>query len=277
MRATRHYTLFAFIILATGGLSPASAQQTTINNATLTVPPGAIPGGDDLFVGTTGTGVLNIVTGGVVTTFEATLGQFATGVGTVNVTGPAATLTTLSNFYIGALGTGALNITGGGVVTSSQGSTLGDLVGGTGTVSISGTGSVWNGGDTTVGGFGAGTLSISNGGVFNGDSVILGSSTGSVGTVNVSGVGSQFNMTGTLGIGDAGDGTFNVTDGATLSVDDIFISEGDGQGVFNVSGGSTIISDDVVFGFFSDLGKGTANVSGAGTTWAIGGGVDGRR
>ena len=210
MPAIRQHILFALILLATGELSPASAQQTTINNATLTVPPGAIPGGDDLFVGTTGTGVLNIVTGGVVTTFEATLGQFATGVGTVNVTGPAATLTTLSNFYIGALGTGALNITGGGVVTSSQGADLGDQVGGTGTVSISGTGSVWNGGDTTVGGFGAGTLTISNGGVFNGDSVILGSSTGSVGTVNVSGPASQFNMTGTLSIGDDGDGTFNV-------------------------------------------------------------------
>jgi T5SS/PEP-CTERM-associated repeat protein len=73
-----------------------------------------------LYLGTYGTGVLNIINGGTVTTSRTGyLGYNAGSSGTATVDGPGSTLTNSSTFYVGRYGTGTINIINGGTVSKA--------------------------------------------------------------------------------------------------------------------------------------------------------------
>lgn len=202
--------------------APIAQAQTVINNQTVTVPPDTAPTGN-LTVGSTGTGVLNIVSGGVVTT----------------------------------------NL-----------SRLGDLAGSLGTVNVSGTGQ-WSAGGITVGSQGTGILNVTSGGQVTSSGLTVGSFAGSLGTVTVDGSGTQLTSSSSVYLGDDGNGTINVANGATFTTNNnaFYISAGDSTGTFNVSGGSTVLSGSTYVGYCGggcSTSEGVANVSGAGTLWAMG-------
>src|SRR4029078_4099842 len=96
-RSTPNLQASALAIAAVMSVSAAHAQTVIINGTTETSPPFTVSPTDNLYVGTTGTGVLNVVSG-TMETLSTTLGDTATGNGTVTVTGagfggPASNLT----------------------------------------------------------------------------------------------------------------------------------------------------------------------------------------
>lgn len=270
-RSSRSIGISAFALAATLGM-PVAHAQTVVNNQSVTVPPFVIPFNDDLIVGSTATGSVT-VTNATVFVNDVTLGDAASGNGTLTLNGALAALSVAGEYKIGNNGTGTFNILNGAGAQTSYGATIGSQPGSTGTATVSGPGSFWTDvGTVYVGGQGVGTMTVSDGGQFNGASIVVGSSTGSAGTFTLTGIGSAVNLSSNLYVGDDGNGTFNVVNGATLDVDgSLYVGYGDSQSFFNVSGGSTVTSGDVVLGYYSDNGKGTANISGAGTTWAIDG------
>lgn len=259
------------IALAAALGAPIAHAQTVINDQTVTVPPSSIPSGNNLTVGSTGTGVLNIVSTGSVSTSATYIGEFAGSSGTINVTG--GTWESTAEVDVGFYGSGTLNITAGGVVITTTGTSLGRFAGSSGTVLLSGAGSTWTANtDVTVGELGTGSMTVSDGAELTASNIIVGSETGSTGTFLLTGSDSEVTLSSSLYVGYDGDGTFNVTDGATLTVTGgIYVGYSEGQGVFNVSGGSTVTSGSADFGYYSDAGQGTANISGVGTTWTING------
>ena len=136
-----------------------------------------------------GPGTLNINTGGSVTANSLFIGALgavtapgSSGTGTVNVTGPNASLTSGASGFavVGASdGVGTLNITNGGTVNLGTSLVIGNAAQtvpggavdgpqGTGTVLVSGLGSTLTvAPNLTVGQYGHGTLTVQNGGVVN--------------------------------------------------------------------------------------------------------------
>src|SRR5262245_813768 len=158
--------VFAASFVLSGAAAPAQAQ--VIENPT--VPPDPIPSGATLLVGVNGgTGTVNINTNGSLTLNALGIGgtegiativsPLPPGTGTVNVTGPNASLVVSNQLFVGPTGpsgspgSGTLNITGGGTVTQGGGSNVFMEIGGgastaqpprvpgTGTVLVSGSGS----------------------------------------------------------------------------------------------------------------------------------------
>ena len=106
--------------------------DTTLNSGTTTV--STATGFESyLYVATTGTATLNVITGGSVTNMEGYIGSDIGGVGTATVSG--GTWSTDFVLTVGGFGTGMLNVTGGSV-TNTDGY-LGYSVGGNGMATVS--------------------------------------------------------------------------------------------------------------------------------------------
>ena len=257
-----------------------------------------------LVVGVEGVGELTVANGGSVSSVIGDVGRFATG--TVIVTGTGSTWTNTGPLGVGDEGTGTLTIQNGGHVSNTDGS-IGFEMGSSGTVTVDGAGSTWtNSGDLSVGEDGTGTLSILNGGAVLNANGFIGHNatptTSSTGTVTVSGAGSTWTNNGNLLIGASGDGTLHIMDGgvvvsnAALTVDDdAYIGLG-ADGIVTVSGpgsmwthhgslhvgndgdGELTIEDGGVVSVSAQGRIGVENgplatvtVTGAGSSWNIGG------
>jgi len=230
-----------------------------------------------------GTGTLDIIDGGRVTSSFASVGHsssFGTNpisaVGVATVRGAGSVLESSGAVWVGGFSaTGTLLIQELGLVSSTQGS-IGVENGSSGTVSVSGSGSIWNNhaGELRIGSSGSGLLNIENGGLVTNGTGYLGmftTTTGtSDGTANVQGPGSQWTNTGSLYIGGTnnatgGTGHVNISDGGLVSVqaDSIVWSTGQVQvgagGTFDVAGGVTLHGSLVNNG----LVNGSVNASGA--------------
>jgi T5SS/PEP-CTERM-associated repeat protein len=158
------------------------------------------------------------------------------------------------NLTVGQNGTGMLTIQTGGTVADSLG-TVGNGPLGLGTVTVTGAGSNWsNAGSVVVGGQGTGTLTIQDGGTVNSGGGSVGLAAGSTGTVTVTGPGSSWinGVSGGLNIGGFGTGTLTIANGGT--VNDI-----------------TLVAANIGNGAGS---QGTVTVTGAGSTWSNGSGVN---
>jgi T5SS/PEP-CTERM-associated repeat protein len=212
-------------IACCGGLSSLSSVAATIGdqagaNGTLNVTNGGsfnVTGSDftqtQLIIGNRGTGTLSLSNGSDVnvpgSNAHASLGRFAGGSGTVNISGAGSTWTINDRLSIGENGTGTLTVQNGGqlVTTGSgglQSTILGTFTGAQGTVSITGAGSRWTNGSTLrVGNSGNGTLTISNGGSLlntNGNIASIGGGFGVSGSATVAGAGSTWQTPGQIRI-----------------------------------------------------------------------------
>ncbi|GHT26443.1 hypothetical protein FACS18942_03910 [Planctomycetales bacterium] len=255
--------------------------------------------GDDLFVGTYGTGYLNISGGGKATTMLATggimIGNSASGNGTVNVSGNNSELTSGGVLRVGQSGTGHLNITDEGKASAAAYVVIGIDTTGIGTVNVSGNNSeLTSGYYLTVGYVGTGHLNITNGGKATSTTFTrIGSNVTSIGTVNVSGTDSEFIVGSDLFVGDSGTGHLNISDGgkanATQNIIVGYLTGGigtvnvsgsgseltnsggslevgyNGTGTLNITdGGKATSTGNITVGSFA-TGIGTVNVSGAGS------------
>ncbi len=195
-------------ILTTGDLNPLYPAAN---------PDPWILGLDNLRVGDTGTGTLNIDAGSVISNYTSFLGHNTSSLGTATVTGSGSQWNT-NQFYVGRFGTGSLNIQAGGIVSNSA-SYLGAYTGSIGATTVTGTGSTWNNSNALSVGFsGTGTLNIQAGGVVSSSTGYLGRNAGSTGTTTVTGAGSQWNNSNMLFVGRSSTGTLNIEAGGVVDV-----------------------------------------------------------
>ncbi|QDS97545.1 beta strand repeat-containing protein [Adhaeretor mobilis] len=174
-------------------------------------------------VGNSGTGVLNIEDGGVVTTRDGTLGSATGAMGTATVTGAGSTWNNTAGFNVGTSGTGILNIDNGGSVVSER-AHIGNFVNANGTATVTGADSAWDITNTlTVGQIGTGTLNVEAGGHISVGASFRLQSFGGTAFLNFTlastadpliDVGEDVNLAGTLGV--------DLDPGLTLSDGDSF-------------------------------------------------------
>jgi outer membrane autotransporter protein len=308
--------------LVLSGFAAAPAQAQTILNSEVTIPPPSplAPGGANLIVGVNGgTGILNINTNGSLllnalgiggTEGTATIDNpLPSGTGTVNVTGPNASLVVTNQLFVGPTapsgspGSGTLNITGGATVTQQNPSfvqigggaatALPPRVPGTGTVLVSGVGSTFTTSPDNaieVGQFGTGTLTIQNGGVVNTGAVVLfgpnspgggtlniGAAPGqppvAPGTLNTTIVQSQGSTLTTPSTGTPGTINFNHTsnDGSYVFLPAIVAeATSANNGVVNVIAGTTVFKPDTGILASGFRPYGGQTTIFSGATWAAG-------
>lgn len=190
------------------------------------------------------TGIINL-TGGTLTSGGGVIGNAIGSTGAVTVTGPGSWTITTDTFEIGELGQGTLTITNAGKVAWSNitnGVVLGDQTGSTGTTTVTGTGSLLNFIALEVGASGLGTLTVQNGGeAFGLNGITIGGQKGSVGSVTVTGAGSSLQSAsfGPLYVGNSGQGTLVVQQGASVTTGSIYVGEF-GQGALIVESGGVV-------------------------------------
>lgn len=201
-----------------------------------------------------------------------------------------------NDLTVGLDGDGAVTALGG-LTTSSA--VLGSHSGATGLFDMTGSSAVWqNQGSLIVGDQGTGTLTITAGGQYQGEGqVYIGNAAGGVGSIVVNGQ-STFTLSGgqPLFIGYGGQGSFDVTSGATATtgdatlgygagsigsatvsgaatswlVDGDLLVGGSGRGSMEISTGAIVSSDNGTIGLGSG-GTGSLTVSGLGSQWTTSG------
>jgi len=186
--------------------------------------------GNPFYVGHSGDGTLNIEDGGTVNHNNniGYIGFNTDSIGAMNVIGTDAGLNPskwVSNhhLYVGNSGNGTLKIEAGGLVSNATGY-IGFGANSISSATVSGKDaslnpSTWtNNGDLHVGYSGNGTLKIEAGGKVSNTNGWLGyTSTNSSGTATVTGADSTWTNSGTLRVGNSGDGTLSILDGGKVT------------------------------------------------------------
>ncbi len=177
----------------------------------------------DLNIGQSGTGTLQILNGGLVSTTRLHIGGLATGDGTVIVNGSGSEFLASERVYIGGDGTGTLNVEAGGSVSSAAGYNIqiGFAADSDGTVTVTGEESELNSGSyITIGHLGTGLLTVSDGGSASsasGQNIFVGADVDGDGEVSVTGTGSEVASGGQIIIGNLGLGELTVSAGGNVS------------------------------------------------------------
>ncbi len=199
---------------------------------------------DSVYVGYYGSGVLNVIDGGTVTSNNDITGSASM----VTVDGVGSTWT-CSSIMLG----GILKITGGGAVNSIAGYTTGD----TAAVTVDGSGSTLSIGDRLI--IEQGKLEVTSGGKVSILRGTIASGSGVTAAATVDGVGSELVST-YLTVGHMGNGALNVSSGGIVRSDVGSIATYSGSsGVVTVDGIGSIwdINSGLTVG---NYGKGTLNI-----------------
>jgi T5SS/PEP-CTERM-associated repeat protein len=257
------------------GANSGSSGLLTVSGANSSVSTGGMS------VGQSGAGTVNVVNGGVLSSVGSiNIGENASGVGTMLISGPGSALNDGFSLFIG--GTSAVSANNGSQVTISNGATASAAMG------IGSLATLWNGssltinggGSLTVGGFTRlGTLNLDNGtltiaGFFantNSPSplTIQGLNPGNLATLQITNGATTSNIA-ALTVGGTRAGAVNVTSGGILSTTSVsFASSNSGNGSISLSGpGSTLnVNGPMTFG---SLGSGAITV-GSGSTANVNG------
>ena len=222
------------------------------------------------------TGILNITGGGVVRTFNGSIGYNAGSTGTVTISGAGSLWTnSTANVYVGLYGNGTLNIVAGGAFVNHEhgmGSIIASSCGSIGVANVDGIGSTWTEDDIiVVGSHGNGTLNVTNGGTVMSDRLWIGSSnvgtlrianggivqnnttyfglqTGAMGMAMVDGMGSSWNNSGALTIGyvgpdRTGSGTLDIRSGGAVTATSVSLNN-QSMLTIDVGSGSSLSTDD---------------------------------
>jgi len=206
---------------------------------------------NNLFVGFSGTGTLDVAAGGDVVAPSLVIGAGPDVDGTVTVSGAGSTVTADYEVLVGAWGNGELTVSNAGGVTTEEvliggfdSSDVDDLPPeilaafgpaiGPGMVTVTGASSTLDAAEHIyVGNYGNGTLNVSLGGTVTAGEIAVGVAPGSNGIVNVAG------------------GTLEADDGHGVEepgyVPGVMIVGGYGEGDVLVSGGGDLIADEALF------------------------------
>ena len=213
-----------------------------------------------------------LATGGIVTG-TGTVAVLQFGSGGLWTLGSGAALTADTGITVG---NGMLAVDGGASIVS-EGSV--DVIAGTGglaaSVTVSGTHAAWNSaGNLVVGEAGIGSLAIrADGTVVSSAGTIANQASAGGSSVNVTGAGSDWQIGGTLQVGDAAEGSLNIAAGATVSATTLDVgAQSDGAGIISISGNNSSL---VTTGSLSvgDAGSGELSILGSANV-SIGGDLD---
>lgn len=255
--------------------------------------------GSTMYVGALGDGSLSMGNGAAASIAgDVSIGDQAGGQGTATLAGQGTTLTSDGQLYVGASGTGALTVSDGASV--SVGSVdVGSQAGSGGTIELSGLGTLLAAsGDLYVGNSGDGELTLRDGASASaGGTVRLGEHAGSTGIVSLTGAGTMLSASDRLGVGNFGNGTLSILDGAKVEVLGLVGvgTESTSQGILTISGqdsaltttgplavgtrgiasmtisdGATASSDGLIYVGVGPRGQGTVSLSGQGSTLSAG-------
>ncbi|MEX0613722.1 MAG: hypothetical protein WD229_16505, partial [Pirellulales bacterium] len=219
-----------------------------------------------VLVGSDGTGTLTVENSGDISATSTNIGWTFTG--TATITGTGSTLINTLGVSVGHLGNGTMTISAGGVVQSNGGAVANGSV--TGIVTVTDFNSRWNNlGELGIGSGGVGQLSITNGGRVDDTNGYVGFHNGSQGTVTVGEqipgfFASQWISSGTLTVGNLGNGTLNIIPNGRVQNSNAVIAAGvDSLGEVNVSTGAAQwlnVGNLTV----AQAGDGTLNLTGGG-------------
>jgi T5SS/PEP-CTERM-associated repeat protein len=222
-----------------------------------------------------GTGTIN--TCGLVSdvnlVFDSThgLSQTLTGFGSVTVKLNMSNVGNVGDLGAGWNGNGSLTIRDGIKVSSPHGF-IGRNSGSVGVVTVDGTGSTWTNTayeSLSVGGDGNGTLNITGGAMVSIASTgYIGVDSGSTGLVTVDGVGSTWTSNFLISVGNSGDGTLRITNGATVSTtsNGVLGYYGGSTGLVTIDGGGSSWNSN--FLSVGNGGRGTLTITGGGAVTA---------
>jgi outer membrane autotransporter protein len=252
-------------------------------------------GGSSLTIGVAGTGQLTISGGGRLESGLSIIGENASALGTVTVTGAGSIWNVSSDLAIGNVGDGSLLIQNGGAVTGTNGY-IGNSQNSTGAVTVDGANSLWtNTGVIGVGNDGTGSLLIQNGGNVTAGFVDIGAATNGVGVATVDGANSLLDISGDLHVGSLGLGVLTIVNGgkvidvqayigngpgylSSATVDgsnSFWISSGGlyvgngGQGILTISNGGTVVAQTAGLGLLANS-AGSVTVDGSNSNLTIG-------
>ena len=257
---------------------------------------------DDLFVGHSGNGTLDITNGGMVSNTIGYVGYDSDTTGSVIVTGLGSTWTCNSELYIGYRGHGTLDVTNGGQVNTTHGH-IGYESGSTGIVTVEDAGSTWinyrseyDSISNLIGGYGNGTLHIANGGLVTSNrAAVIGTGNDSTGIVTVDGTDSTWTIR-NLVVGGNGKGRLDINNGGYVRSRNGYIGKNsgstgavavngtgstwwikefdfnvgyDGVGTLSISNGGLVKSSDEVYIGYNSDSIGTVIVDGAGSELSV--------
>ncbi|MDX1964075.1 MAG: hypothetical protein SFX18_13055 [Pirellulales bacterium] len=247
------------------GQTMVLASNFGTGTATVTGPQASIDLSGGVTVGSSGTGSLNVQSGGTFNTLGSlTIGSATGSEGTATITGSGSSLNA-GSISIGSIGLGTLTISSGATASTtsltqaSSGVSVGNVV-------VTGTGSVLNLSSThTIGGAGEASLTISAGGQLNSTSNVSIGNTGSAnGMATVTGADSRWTLGSGLAVGAAGPGAVTISNGGFFSTTQNIVlgTTAPGAGTFTVTGaGSQSFCASFIVG---NAGQGTFNaLSGA--------------
>jgi T5SS/PEP-CTERM-associated repeat protein len=196
--------------------------------------------GNDSF----GSVTINGGTGLTVTSGNATVGDDATGIGILTVTGFGSSFSTSSagsDFSIGNLGSANVTLSDMAQINVVDDLFVGVGDGSSGVTTITGFGTMMDVNDAiNVGQAGEGTIDVLAGGRVFADDAVIGDLASGQGRVSVSGEQTLWRQTNTMTVGDAGFGTLEVLGGARLETTNVVIGNAlTAVGVVDVDGAGT--------------------------------------
>jgi T5SS/PEP-CTERM-associated repeat protein len=206
-----------------------------------------------------------------VTGSSITLGQSATGIGIVNVSGVGSSLASANDIAVGNAGAGNLVVSQPAVISAADDLLVGIADGSSGNVFLDMLGTIANITDTVlVGQAGTALVQVTGGARLNADDTIIGQNATGEGTVTVSGNGSLWKQSNSLTIGDAGRGTMQVLSQARAETTNATLgTQANSSGTMSVTG---VGSSWEITGFLtlSTSGQSTLNVADGGRVSATG-------
>lgn len=246
-------------------------NATSVGNVSVSGPGSTWSNTGDLTVGGSGTGMLNLSSGGQLSNAIGYLGHSAGSNGSATIDGNGSLWTNGTNLYVGYLGNGMLNITGGGDVVNNNLAHIGHGSGTTGSVTVSGAGSTWtNPTNLNVGVSGDGTLDINSGGQVSSGFVGIGFNAGSTGEASISGANSMWSNT-TLVVGHNGDGALHITGGGQANNITGYVGNQSGSmGEVTVNGAGSSWSNSVNL-YVGNTASGTLDVTAGGAVSDVNG------
>ncbi len=219
-----------------------------------------VTGGSSFNIGQGGQAKLEVLNGGrfsAVGSFR--VGNAATSVGTVTISGGDSTASSNGEVTVGESGQGMFLVLDGAYMQSNA-LTVGAFSGSLGQVDIDGAGSFWESSTyTRVGVFGSGALDVRNDGYLSTDSMMVGEGSTGDGVVDLSGAGSTIFVASGLTVGNLGTGEVTVDLGAELNTSFAVIGAGaNGIGEVLIQG----IGTDWIVNSSITLGSGHASAAG---------------
>ncbi|MEC5374847.1 ESPR-type extended signal peptide-containing protein, partial [Pseudocitrobacter sp. MW920760] len=267
------------VVSSIGQVSVARLEET---EGTINVNSGGqlnIVNGEDigqwLRVGQTGSGMLNIASGGKVKAGDVDIGSSTTSVGKTDVTGSGSTLST-SALNVGYQGNGTLTINSAGRVTAGA-IILGSRATADGQIVVDGGGSLLQGNNMVIGDLGSGAVTLSNAGTLALDTagLVIAGREGGSGTLNIgaahgasAAVAGKITGTGTGSVTfGAGNGSlvFNHTDDSATGYGFNQLISGENGAVMQ-DAGHTVFTAENSYGGRTEVNGGTLTVASLSST-----------